>query len=133
MEHKFTKVLIINKRWFKDMDFCMMFHPYLENVLKLTILSDLNVMIVTYKGHVTALYQLHPGKEQMLWMQLSWLTQTSPYIIPDRAQSLFEMRPPNKEEVDELCIKKVTNCFKSTALSIGIIIYLSLKSLEFQI
>ena len=42
-EHKFTKVLIINKRWFKDMDFCMMFHPYLENVLKLTILSDLKL------------------------------------------------------------------------------------------
>lgn len=60
-----------------DMDFCMTFHPYPENVLKLKILSDLNVMIFTYKGHVTALYQLHHGKEQMLWMQLSWLMQTS--------------------------------------------------------
>lgn len=40
-----------------------MFHPYPENVLKLTILSDLNIMIVTYKGHATPLYQLHPGKD----------------------------------------------------------------------
>lgn len=71
------KELMPNKRCCKDMDFCMMFHPYPENVLKLTIMFDLNAIIVTYKGHVTALYQLHPGKEQMLRMQLSWLTQTS--------------------------------------------------------
>lgn len=71
------KVSMTNKCCFKDMDFRMMFHPYPENLLKLTTLFDLNATIVTYKGHVTALCHLHPGKEQMLWMQLSWLMQTS--------------------------------------------------------
>ena len=138
-EHGSGKVLMINNGCFKDVDFCMMVHPFPVSVLKPTVLSDQTV-IVTYKGHaahaaafpweginaldaaIVAYNNISALRQQMkpTWRVHGVISEggVKPNIIPDRAQLIFETRAPNNKELHQLT-EKVTNCLKAAASATG--------------